>query len=139
MNLRYRNMVISMATLRGEPQKRSIPEVKDKRWTIPLERKLAVRRTLLAAELVLILKEDRRRQKLPKGHKFEEFRNAKPPSFDDEIKKGDEVEAWQLGLKKYFRTHEFSENLKARVATFKLNEKASIWWEDLKNVKGIHE
>jgi hypothetical protein len=31
------------------------------------------------------------------------------------------------------------ENLKARVATFNLNGKASIWWEDLKNVKGIHE
>jgi hypothetical protein len=30
-------------------------------------------------------------------------------------------------------------NLKARVATFNLNGKASIWWEDLKNVKWIHE
>jgi hypothetical protein len=29
--------------------------------------------------------------------------------------------------------------LKARIATFNLNGKASIWWEDLKNVKGIHE
>jgi hypothetical protein len=29
--------------------------------------------------------------------------------------------------------------LKAQVATFNLNGKASIWWEDLKNVKGIHE
>jgi hypothetical protein len=29
--------------------------------------------------------------------------------------------------------------LKAQVATFNLNEKASIWWADLKNVKGAHE
>ena len=29
--------------------------------------------------------------------------------------------------------------MKAQIATFNLNEKASIWWEDLKNVKGIHE
>jgi hypothetical protein len=29
--------------------------------------------------------------------------------------------------------------LKARVATFNLNVKASIWWEDLKNVKGVRE
>jgi hypothetical protein len=29
--------------------------------------------------------------------------------------------------------------LKAQVATFNLNGKASIWWEDLKNIKGIHE
>jgi hypothetical protein len=25
------------------------------------------------------------------------------------------------------------------VATFNLNRKASIWWEDLKNMKGVHE
>jgi hypothetical protein len=49
------------------------------------------------------------------------------------------VEAWLLGLKKYFRVHDSSENLKARLATFNLNGKASIWWEDLKNVKWIHE
>jgi hypothetical protein len=44
-----------------------------------------------------------------------------------------------LGLKKYFRVHDYSKNLKARIAIFKLNGKASIWWEDLRNVKGIHE
>ena len=42
-------------------------------------------------------------------------------------------------MKKYFRFHDYSENLKARVAIFNLNGKASIWWEDLRNVKGIHE
>jgi hypothetical protein len=80
-----------------------------------------------------------KKRKHSKSHNLEEFKKAKPPSFDGEIKKGEEVEAWLLGLKKYFRVHDFSENLKARVATFKLNGKASIWWEDLKNVKGIHE
>jgi hypothetical protein len=34
-----------------------------------------------------------KKKKTSKGHKFEEFRNAKPPSFDSEIKKGEEVEA----------------------------------------------
>jgi hypothetical protein len=29
--------------------------------------------------------------------------------------------------------------LKARISIFNLNGKASIWWEDLRNVKGIHE
>jgi hypothetical protein len=42
-------------------------------------------------------------------------------------------------LKKYFRVHDYSENLKARITIFNLNGKASIWWEDLRNVKGIHE
>jgi hypothetical protein len=66
MNLRYRNMVISVATPRGEPRKRSILEVKDKRQTIPLGRKLAVRKALLAAELVLIPEEDRRSESFPR-------------------------------------------------------------------------
>ena len=30
-------------------------------------------------------------------------------------------------------------NLKARITIFNLNGKASIWWEDLKNVKGVRE
>jgi hypothetical protein len=80
-----------------------------------------------------------KKQKSSKGRKFEEFRKAKPPSFDGEIKKGEEVEAWLLVLKKYFRVHDFSENMKAQVATFNLNGKASIWWEDLKNMKGVRE
>jgi hypothetical protein len=54
-----------------------------------------------------------KKQKNSKGHKFEEFGKAKPPSFNGEIKKGEEVEAWLLGLKKYFRVHDFLENLKA--------------------------
>jgi hypothetical protein len=54
-----------------------------------------------------------KKKKTSKGHKFEEFRKAKPPSFDDEINKGEESEDWLLGLKKYFRVHDFSKNLKA--------------------------
>jgi hypothetical protein len=54
-----------------------------------------------------------KKQKTSKSHKFEEFRKAKPPSFDGEIKKGEKVEAWLLGLKKYFRVHDFLENSKA--------------------------
>jgi hypothetical protein len=44
----------------------STPEVKDKRQTIPLGRKLVFRRALLAAELVLIPEEDRRRERFPR-------------------------------------------------------------------------
>jgi hypothetical protein len=80
-----------------------------------------------------------KKRKRSKTHSPEEFKKAKPPSFDGEIKKGEEVEAWLLGLKKYFRVHDYSENLKARIAIFNLNGKASIWWEDLRNVKGVHE
>ena len=85
------------------------------------------------------LRRKQKKRKSSKGQKFKEFRKAKPPSFDGEIKKGEELEAWLLGLKKYFRVHDFSENMKARVATFNLNGKASILWEYLKNVKGVRE
>ena len=33
----------------------------------------------------------------------DEFKKAKPPSFDGEVKTGQEVEAWILGIKKYFQ------------------------------------
>jgi hypothetical protein len=80
-----------------------------------------------------------KKKKSSEGCKFEEFRKAKPPSLDGEINKGEKAEAWLLGLKKLFRVHDFSKNMKARVVTFKLNGKASVWWEDLKNVKGVRE
>ena len=62
---------------------------------------------------------------------------AKPPTFDGEIKTGQEVEAWILGIKKYFQVHDFSGNMKARVSIFNLNGRASIWWEHFKQVKRI--
>ena len=69
----------------------------------------------------------------------EEFKKAKPPTFDGHIKKGEEAKVCVLDLKKYFIVQDYSNNLKAQIAIFNLNGKASIWWEDLRNVKGIHE
>ena len=66
MNLRYRNMVMSVATLKGAPRERSTPEIRDKLQTIPLERKLATQRDLLAAELVLIPEENERSRNFPR-------------------------------------------------------------------------
>jgi hypothetical protein len=80
-----------------------------------------------------------KKQKHSKSHDPKEFKKSKPPSFNGDIEKGEEAEAWLLGLKKYFGVHDYSENLKALISIFNLNGKASIWWEDLKNVKGIHE
>jgi hypothetical protein len=74
-----------------------------------------------------------------KNHDPKEFKKAKPPSFDGEIRMGEEAEVWLLGLNKDFRVHDYSENLKARITIFNLNGRASIWWEDLRNVKGVHK
>jgi hypothetical protein len=108
-------------------------------WKIPLVRTLTTPRNLLVEKLVPILRGKGKKRKHSKSHDPEEFKKSKPPTFDGEIKKGEEAEVWLLGLKKYFRVHDYSENLKARIAIFNLNGKASIWWEDLRNVKGIHE
>ena len=67
----------------------------------------------------------------------EELNKEKPPMFNVEIKKGEKVEAWMLALKKYFHVHDYSANMKARVAIFHMHGNPSIWWEDLKNVKGV--
>ena len=51
----------------------------------------------------------------------------------------EEAEAWFLGLKKYFRVHDYSKKSKAQIVIFNLKGKDSIWWEYLRNVKGIHD
>jgi hypothetical protein len=80
-----------------------------------------------------------KKRKQSKIHDPEEFKKSKPPTFDGEIKKGEEAKVWLLSLKKYFRVHDYSKNLKDQIAIFNLNGKPSIWLEDLRNVKGIHE
>ena len=42
-------------------------------------------------------------------------------------------------MKTFFRLHEYSENKRAKIATFSITGKANIWWEDVNNVKGIRE
>jgi hypothetical protein len=82
----------------------------------------------------------RNKRKHSKSHDPKEFKKDKPrPTFDGEIKEGEETKVWILGLKKYFKFHNYSEYLKVRITIFNLNGKASVWWEDLRNVKGIHE
>jgi hypothetical protein len=48
-----------------------------------------------------------KKRKRKKSHSFmtEEFKKVKPPTFDGEIKKGEEFKAWLFSIKKYFRVH----------------------------------
>ena len=50
-----------------------------------------------------------------------EFKNAKPPTFDGELKSIQEDESWLLGMRKYFQVQDYSGNMKERVAIFNLN------------------
>jgi len=39
-----------------------------------------------------------------KQYFLEEFRKAKPPTFDGEMKLSEDVQLWLLGMKKFFQT-----------------------------------
>lgn len=70
---------------------------------------------------------------------LEDFKKVKPPTFDGDMKKSKGLEVWFLGMKKIFRLDNYSENIKAKIATFSRKGKTNIWWEDVRNVKGIRE
>jgi hypothetical protein len=44
-----------------------------------------------------------------------------------------------LGLRKCFLVQNYSENEKENITIFNLNGGASIWWENLKEFKGLKE
>ena len=60
---------------------------------------------------------------------WDEFKKARPPTFNGETKNGQEAKAWLLGMRKYFQVQDYSGNMKARVSIFNLTGRASIWWE----------
>ena len=55
-----------------------------------------------------------------------EFKKSKPPTFDGEVKNGEETEAWLFGMKKYFIMYNYSNSMKGKMAIFNLVEKAEI-------------
>ena len=61
------------------------------------------------------------------------------PTFNGEVKNGQEVEACLLGMRKYFQVQDNLGNMKAKVAIFNLIGRESIWWENFRQVKNINE
>jgi len=68
-----------------------------------------------------------------------EFKEDKFPTFDGEINKGEEIEAFLLALRWNFQVHNYSKNTKVKIFVFNDNGGYSIWWEDLNEVKGLKE
>eukprot|EP00253_Pinus_taeda_P033796 PITA_33796 len=66
-----------------------------------------------------------------------EFRKIKPPHFDGEQEEA--AEAWLINMNKYFQLYEYDHNFKARLDIFQLQGKATLWWEEVKIVKGVME
>jgi len=73
-----------------------------------------------------------------RGYFSVEFKKEKPPTFDGEMKKSQDAKAWLLGMRKFFILHDYLENMKAKIDTFNLKGKTYIYWEDVKNFRGIH-
>jgi len=42
-------------------------------------------------------------------------------------------------MNKFFRLHDYLENMNARITTFNIKGNVNIWWEDVKNLRGIQE
>ena len=49
------------------------------------------------------------------------------------------VESWLININKYFQVYEYSRNLKSRLAIYQLREKATLWWEEVKNFHNIED
>jgi hypothetical protein len=68
-----------------------------------------------------------------------ELRKLKPPSFDSEREREDDVEVWFLGLQRYLQLHNYSSNLEVEIATYHLHKKDALWWDQLKQVEHVNE
>ena len=62
-----------------------------------------------------------------RGYFPDEFKKVKIPTFDGEMKKSQDAKAWFLGMNTFFRLHDYSENMKAKIVTFSLKGKTNIW------------
>ena len=81
----------------------------------------------------------RRKKYKPYKEIFGEFKKIKPPTFNEEEKKGEEYESWISKMKKYFQIYNYSDILKAIMAIYNLTRKADIWWQDIKMVKNMKD
>jgi hypothetical protein len=68
-----------------------------------------------------------------------EMNKIKPPTFDGEHKKEEDVETWFLGMRKYFQLQNYSSHAEGRIVMYQLKGKASMWWDQLVQVQHIRE
>ena len=55
-----------------------------------------------------------------------EFKKEKSTTFDGDVKKEEDDKAWSLGMNKFFRIHDYSKNMKFKVASYSLKGKNDI-------------
>jgi hypothetical protein len=55
-----------------------------------------------------------------------DLKKIKPPSFDGENRVGEDVESCLLGMRIYLQLHDYPSHVKAQIATYHLQGKASM-------------
>jgi hypothetical protein len=68
-----------------------------------------------------------------------EIKKIKPPTFNGEHRKGEEVDAWLLEMNKYFQLHDYPSQVEVIIDTYHLQGKESMCWDQLKQVKNMNE
>jgi hypothetical protein len=68
-----------------------------------------------------------------------EMNKIKPPTFDGEHKKDEDAKTWLLGKRKYFQLNNYSSHVEGRISIYQIKGKASMWWDQLVQVKYIKE
>jgi hypothetical protein len=68
-----------------------------------------------------------------------EMNKIKPPTFDGEHNKEEDVETWLLGMRKYFHLQNYSSHAEGRSVMYQLEGKTSMWWDKLVQVQYIRE
>jgi len=61
-----------------------------------------------------------------KGHFLYEFKKSRSPTFDGYLKKSEDEKDWLLGMKKLFELHEYTKDMKEKIAIFSLKEKEHV-------------
>ena len=80
-----------------------------------------------------------KRRRHYQNYSRDEFRKEKPPTFNGDVKTGQEAEAWILGIRTYFQLQDYFGNMKARVAILNMTGREYIWWEHFRKLKNINE
>ena len=69
------------------------------------------------------------------GNLQREFKKIKSPTYEGDMNTWEKATEWLLGMRKCFRVHNYSSEMKAFLAIYNLNGKAGRWWRDLKHTK----
>ena len=87
VHLRYKSMVLKVATLGGVPQGRPNMEPRDTHWNVSL-RTLPTPRNHIVEKLVPILREEERRRNIPRVLNLKSSRNLNLPPSMERLRRG---------------------------------------------------